>query len=180
LPLYDEQVIHAAKALAHKNADKAVALLRETSPYELGAKQQLLPIYERGQAYLMLHNGSAAAPEFQRIVDHPGIVGMNPIGALARACALQCDTAKARDAYQDVMLSVKPDTEGKKLEKRLRKLQHKLTGVRAAAKALDGSVEREVVRVKKRVLPAAGRAAMVKVAKKRWAKARKQAKKVAG
>jgi eukaryotic-like serine/threonine-protein kinase len=98
-------MVQAAMALTHKNADKAVALLRETTPYELDAREQLIPIYERGQAYLMLHNGSAAASEFQKIVDHPGIAGMNPIGALgrlglARAYALQRDTAKARDAYQ--------------------------------------------------------------------------------
>jgi len=101
-------MIHAAMALAHKNADKAVALLRETSPYELGAKEELIPIYERGQAYLMLHNGSAAASEFQKIVDYPGIVGMNPIGALAhlglgRAYAAQGDTAKSRASYQDFL-----------------------------------------------------------------------------
>jgi hypothetical protein len=46
-----------------------------------------------------------------------------------------------------------------------------------SAKALGGSAEREVVGVKKRVLSAAGRAAMVKAAKKRWAKVRKQTKK---
>jgi hypothetical protein len=45
---------------------------------------------------------------------------------------------------------------------------------------LGGSAEREVIGVKKRVLSAAGRAAMVKAAKKRWAEFRKQAKKVAG
>jgi hypothetical protein len=54
-----------------------------------------------------------------------------------------------------------------------------LDGVRAAAKALGHSAERELVGVKKRVLSAAGRAAIVKGAKKRWAKVRKQAKKVA-
>ena len=66
-----------------------------------------------------------------------------------------------------------------KFERQLGKLQHQLSGVRAAAKALGHSAEREVVSVKKRVLPAAGRAAIVKAAKKRWAKVRKQAKKVA-
>jgi hypothetical protein len=55
-----------------------------------------------------------------------------------------------------------------------------LNGVLAAAKVLSGSAEREVVSVKKRVLSAAGRAAIAKAAKKRWAKVRKQAKKVAG
>jgi len=100
--------IHAAIALAQKNPEKAVALLRGTSPYELGAGQELFPIYERGQAYLMLHKGDVAASEFQKIVDHPGIVGTNPIGALAhlglaRAYALQGDTAKGRAAYQDFL-----------------------------------------------------------------------------
>jgi hypothetical protein len=45
---------------------------------------------------------------------------------------------------------------------------------------LGGSAEREVIDVKKRVLSAAGRAAIVKAAKKRWAKVRAQTKKVAG
>jgi hypothetical protein len=66
-----------------------------------------------------------------------------------------------------------------KLEKQLGKLNHQLSGVKAAAKALGGSAEREVVGVKKRVLSAAGRAAMVKAAKKRWAKVRTQAKREA-
>jgi len=64
--------------------------------------------------------------------------------------------------------------EEKKLEKQLGKLNHKLNGVQAAAKALGGSAEREVIGVKKRVLSAAGRAAIAKAAKKRWAKVRKQ------
>jgi hypothetical protein len=70
--------------------------------------------------------------------------------------------------------------EERKLEKQLGKLNHQLSGVRAAAKALGGSAEREVVSVKKRVLSTAGRAAIAKAAKKRWAKVRKNAKKVAG
>jgi hypothetical protein len=69
--------------------------------------------------------------------------------------------------------------EERKLEKQLGKLNHQLNGVRAAAKALGGSGEREVIGVKKRVLSAAGRAAIARAAKKRWAKVRKQAKKVA-
>jgi hypothetical protein len=77
----------------------------------------------------------------------------------------------------DILAAIK--REERKLEKQLGKLQHKLSGVRAAAKALGHSAEREVTGVKKRVLSAAGRAAIVKAAKKRWAKVRKQAKKVA-
>jgi hypothetical protein len=69
--------------------------------------------------------------------------------------------------------------EEKKLEKQLGKLQHRLNGVRAATKALGHSAEREVVGAKKRVLSAAGRAAIVKATKKRWAKVRAQAKKLA-
>ena len=69
--------------------------------------------------------------------------------------------------------------EERKLEKQLGRLNHQLTGVRAAAKALGGSAEREVISIKKRVLSAAGRAAIAKAAKKRWANVRKKAKKVA-
>ncbi len=67
--------------------------------------------------------------------------------------------------------------EERKLEKQLSKLNSQLSGVRAAAKALGHSTERQVVGAKKRVLSAAGRAAIAKAAKKRWAKVRKQAKK---
>jgi hypothetical protein len=69
--------------------------------------------------------------------------------------------------------------EERKLEKHLGELQHQLDGVRAAAKVLGSSANHELVGVKKRVLSAAGRAAIAKAAKKRWAKVRKQAKKVA-
>jgi len=94
----------AAIALSHKNPAKAIELLRVVSSYELGTPR-LLPIYERGQAYLVLHNGSGAAAEFQKVIDHPGIVREFPVGALAhlglaRAYSLQGDTAKARAAYQ--------------------------------------------------------------------------------
>jgi hypothetical protein len=70
--------------------------------------------------------------------------------------------------------------EEKKVKKQLAKLQHELTGLQSAAKALGYSAEREVVGVKKRVLSAAARAKIGKAAKKRWAKFRAQAKKAAG
>jgi hypothetical protein len=70
--------------------------------------------------------------------------------------------------------------EEKKLEKQLHKLQHQLNGIRAAAKALGGSASEEVTAVKKRVMSAAARAKISKATKKRWAKFRAQAKKVAG
>jgi hypothetical protein len=72
--------------------------------------------------------------------------------------------------------------EQKKVKKQLAKLQNQLNGLVSAAEALGNSTNRqvnqEVKGVKKRVLSAAGRAAIVKAAKKRWAKVRAQAKKV--
>jgi hypothetical protein len=78
----------------------------------------------------------------------------------------------------DILAAIK--REERKLEKELDKLNRKLSGVRAAAKALGHSAGKEITVVRKRVLSAAGRAAIVKAAKKRWAKARKQAKKIKG
>ena len=59
-----------------------------------------------GQAYLAARNGVAAAGEFQKILDHSGVVGNEPIGALAhlglgRAYAFSGDSTKAKTAYQD-------------------------------------------------------------------------------
>jgi hypothetical protein len=62
----------------------------------------------RGRVYLAAHQGSKAASEFQKILDHRGVIINEPIGALAhlqigRAYALQGDTAKAKAAYQDFL-----------------------------------------------------------------------------
>jgi hypothetical protein len=77
----------------------------------------------------------------------------------------------------DILAAIK--REERKLEKQLGKLNHQLNGIRAAAKALGHSAERKVAGVKKRVLSAAGRAAIIKATKKRWAKVRAQARKAA-
>jgi hypothetical protein len=66
----------------------------------------LYPAYVRGLAYLAAHKGSEAASEFQKILDHRGVVFNEPIGALAhlqigRAYAMQGNNAKARAANQD-------------------------------------------------------------------------------
>ena len=63
-------------------------------------------------SYLAAHHGGEAAAEFQKILDHRGIVGNNPIGALAhlglaRAYVLQGDTANAKAAYQDFLTLLK-------------------------------------------------------------------------
>ena len=70
--------------------------------------------------------------------------------------------------------------EKKKVRKQLAKLQNQLSGLEAAAKALGNSTSKEIKGVRKRVLSAAGRAAIAKATKKRWAKFRKQAKKAVG
>jgi hypothetical protein len=68
----------------------------------------LYPVFVRGESYLAAHQGSDAAAEFQKIIDHRGIVLNEPIGALAhlglaRAYTMQGDTAKAKAAYQDFL-----------------------------------------------------------------------------
>src|SRR5215470_11854126 len=68
----------------------------------------LYPAYVRGESHLGAHHGREAAAEFQKILDHRGIVLNEPIGALAhlqlgRAYALQGDLEKARAAYQDFL-----------------------------------------------------------------------------
>jgi hypothetical protein len=70
--------------------------------------------------------------------------------------------------------------EEKKVKKKLARLQHQLSGLEAAAKALGDSTNRELKGVKKSVMSTAARAKIGKAAKKRWAKFRAQAKKVAG
>jgi hypothetical protein len=70
--------------------------------------------------------------------------------------------------------------EERKLEKQLNKLQHRLNGVRTAAIALGHSTSKELSGVMKRVSSPAGRAKIAAAARRRWAKVRKQAKKVTG
>ena len=108
--------LRAKLALSHSNPQQALDILEVAAPYELGLPTlsfynwpNLYPIYVRGEAYLAAHRGSEAAAEFQKILDHRGIVLNEPIGALAhlqlgRAYAMQGDTAKARAAYQDFLM----------------------------------------------------------------------------
>ena len=103
--------IQAAIDLAQKDPAKAIAALQAAAPYDLGAPTEainlaLYPVYLRGLAYLAAHQGAQAAAEFQKILDHSGVVIYEPIGALAhlglaRARALSGDTSGARKAYQD-------------------------------------------------------------------------------
>ena len=99
--------IQAQLSLLHGAASEAIEALQSASPYELGTVC-LMPAYVRGQAYLAARRGSEAAAEFQKVLDHRGVVSNKPIGALAhislgRAYALQGDLAKASVAYQDFL-----------------------------------------------------------------------------
>jgi hypothetical protein len=67
--------------------------------------------------------------------------------------------------------------EEKKVKKQLAKLQGDLIGLQSAAKALGRTATRDIIRAKKRVLSAKGRAKISKAMKARWAKVRAQAKK---
>ncbi|HEX8799379.1 MAG TPA: tetratricopeptide repeat protein [Terriglobales bacterium] len=102
--------IRAAVAINRGDAQEAVELLSMASEYELGEPVQwpshgtLYPVYVRGEAYLHAGNGEQAAAEFQKIIDHRGIVANLPLGALAhlqlgRAYKLAGDVRKAREAY---------------------------------------------------------------------------------
>jgi eukaryotic-like serine/threonine-protein kinase len=104
--------IKAALALGRNNPGLAVEVLKAASPNEFGQPAMvnafLNPVYVRGEAYLALRNGSAAAAQFQNIVDHRGVAVNSPVGALAhlglaRANALQGDTPKAHAKYQDFL-----------------------------------------------------------------------------
>jgi hypothetical protein len=104
LKVYWLPTIKAAMELNANNSTQAVVFLEAAGPYELGGPPQLqvptmYPVYIRGQAQLMAHNGAAAAIEFQKFLDHRGVTINFPLGALAhlqigRAYVMQADTAK--------------------------------------------------------------------------------------
>jgi eukaryotic-like serine/threonine-protein kinase len=107
--------IRAAIEISRKNPARAIEILQIAAPYELGMPGpqpeigvMLYPAYLRGQAYLLLHQGGAAAAEFQKFLDNRTMVINCPLGALAhlglaRAYALQAETAKAHAAFQDFL-----------------------------------------------------------------------------
>ncbi len=98
--------IRARQELRRGDGSKAIEELRAVEPYEFGFVAFGVPTYLRGLAYLQLKQGRQAAAEFQKIIDHKGVMGNSPYRSLAslglgRAYALSGDTAKARTAYQD-------------------------------------------------------------------------------
>ncbi len=105
--------IRAAISLERQDPKSAIELLKVASTIDLSSITSnlsifLCPVYVRGEAYLMLGDGPRAAAEFQKFIDYRGVVMNFPWGALARlglarAHALQGDTAKAQVAYQDFL-----------------------------------------------------------------------------
>ncbi len=110
-------VLRALSALERGKPIDSVERLQIALPYELAVNGLnfnhfylggLHSAYVRGEALLAAHQYAEAAAEFQKILHHRGIVGADPIGALAhlqlgRAFALSGDQNKAKAAYQDFL-----------------------------------------------------------------------------
>jgi serine/threonine protein kinase/tetratricopeptide (TPR) repeat protein len=111
--LYGDSSVRAALELDRNDPAHAINQLQDASTVELSTEflfpgATMYPVYVRGMAYLALHKGNEAAAEFQKFMDHRGLIANCPLGALAhlqigRAYALQGDTAKARAAYKDFL-----------------------------------------------------------------------------
>lgn len=108
--------LRALVALHDKAPLDAIERLQTALPYDLAMPGTaffakfggLYPAYVRGQAHLQAGHGREAVAEFQKVLDHRGIVLADPIGALAhlqlgRACVISGDIAKAKDAYRDFL-----------------------------------------------------------------------------
>ena len=108
--------LDALFALAHQAPLDAVERLQRAVPYDFampgtaffGRFGGLYPAYVRGEAYLAAGRGPEAAAEFQKVLNHRGIVLADPIGALAhlqlgRAYVVSGDKTKAKNAYQDFL-----------------------------------------------------------------------------
>jgi ATP/maltotriose-dependent transcriptional regulator MalT len=113
LKVYWLPTLKAAIDLAKGNSAEALVSLEAAAPYEQGQPPPaqfgtLYPAYLNGYAYLAAHNGTAAAAEFQKFLDHRGLVVNFPLATLARvglgrAYTLSGDKTKAKAAYQDFL-----------------------------------------------------------------------------
>lgn len=100
--------LRAAVEIQRRNGANAVQILLPVKRYEAGWMDRYLAAYLRGLAFLTDHKAAEAAFEFQKILDHRGVVLNSLIGALAqvqyaRACAIQGETAKAKVSYENFL-----------------------------------------------------------------------------
>jgi hypothetical protein len=100
---YRLPAVGARIELNHRRPQRALDLLQASTPYDLGSAGPLVLVYVRGQAYLASGDGRAAAAEFQKLLDHRGLVFNNVTGALAnlylgRARNLEAKTLLSSDA----------------------------------------------------------------------------------
>lgn len=109
-------MLRGVVALKLGDPSKTIEVLQVAAPYELGLHRStihglfgaLYPIFVRGNAYLAAHRGVEAAAEFQKILDHRGIVIADPVGVLAhlqlaRSYVQLGESGKARSAYEDFL-----------------------------------------------------------------------------
>ena len=110
-------VLHALSALEHGRPADSVEQLQLALRYELAANGLnfshfylggLHSAYMRGEAFIAVRRYAEARAEFQKVLDHRGLVGLDPIGALAhwrlgRTYALSGDNAKAKSAYESFL-----------------------------------------------------------------------------
>ena len=110
-------VLRALSALKDGKPADSVEGLRIALPYEIAVNGLnfnhfylggLHSAYVRGEALLAAHRYTEAAAEYQKILEHRGLVGADPIGALAhlqlgRTFVLSGDEIKAKAAYQDFL-----------------------------------------------------------------------------
>jgi len=105
-------MIRGAVAIQSGNGTKAIEAFSAGAPYEMGytpfMNLRFFTVYLHGQAYLLGRNGAQAVAEFEKIIDHCGVVQYEPIGALAhlglgRSYAMTGEKSKAQTAYQDFL-----------------------------------------------------------------------------
>ncbi len=117
---YELPAVRAAMQLSANNPAEAIESLRPALQYDLASPLEfnsLFPAYLRGLAYLRMNDGHKAAVEFQKLLDHPGLVGRDVVGALAllqmaRAKKISGDEAGAREYYErflDLWKDADPD-----------------------------------------------------------------------
>jgi hypothetical protein len=118
----DLPAIQAQLALVHRDPSKALEILQSSSRYELGQavgagglSPSLYPVWVRAEAYRAAGQGAEVAREYQKIIDHRGIVMNGPIGAQARV-AYQDFFALWKDADPGVPVLIAAKSEYAKLK----------------------------------------------------------------